>query len=115
MEHNVLAADGTLSKSSFSVNDVKDALEKVDEGINQVGAMSMAVSALPNLTSGDKKYGCGVGTGVMGSQWAGAAGCVAKVSNNIWVNGALSYSPGVKTEFGDTSSFAGRLGAFWQF
>ena len=70
-------ANGVVSRSSFSVNDVKDALQKVDEGINQVGAMSMAVSALPNLTSGDKKYGCGVGTGVMGSQWAGAAGCVA--------------------------------------
>ena len=108
-------SDGTIAKSSFSVNDVKDALQKFDEGINQVGAMSMAVSALPNLTNGDKKYGCGVGTGVMGSAWAGAAGCVVKVTNSIWVNGAVSYSPGVKTEFSETSNFAGRLGAFWQF
>ena len=107
--------DGSLSQSSFTVKDVKDALSKVDDGINQVGAMSMAVSALPNFTSGEKKYGCGVGTGVMGSAWAGAAGCVAKVGSNIWVNGAVSYAPGVETEFGSTSSFAGRLGAFWAF
>ena len=51
-------------------------------------------------------YGC------VGSQWAGAAGCVAKVTNSIWVNAAVSYAPGVKTEFSDTASFAGRLGAF---
>ena len=51
----------------------------------------------------------------MGSQWAGAAGCVAKVGVNVWVNGALTYSPNVTTEFGSTGSVAGRLGAFWQF
>ena len=90
-------------------------MKKVDDGINRIGAMSMAVSALPNFTSGEKKYGCGVGTGVMGSAWAGAAGCVAKVNTNIWVNAALSYSPSVKTSFGETASFAGRLGAFWAF
>ena len=104
-----------MARTDFSVDDVKTALEKVHEGINQVGAMSMAVSALPNMTSGDKKYGCGVGTGVMGSKWAGAVGCVAKVGTNVWVNGALTYSPSVETEFGSTGKVAGRLGAFWQF
>ena len=107
--------DGTLARSSFSVNDVQDALKKVDDGINQIGAMSMAVSALPNFTSGEKKYGCGVGTGVMGNAWAGAAGCVVKVKSNIWVNAAVSYAPGVETEFGSTASLAGRMGAFWAF
>jgi hypothetical protein len=106
---------GELGRTDFSVGDVKNALRDVDKGINQVGAMAMAVSALPNLTTGDKKYGCGVGTGVMGSRWAGAAGCTAKVSDSIWINAAVSYSPEVKTKFGSTSNFAGRLGAFWQF
>ena len=100
--------DGVIAKSTFSVNDVKDALQKVDEGINQVGAMSMAVSALPNLTNGDKKWmwcwhRCN------GKRLGRSCGCVVKVSKSIWVNGAMSYSPGVKTEFGETSSFAGRL------
>ena len=41
-------ADGTVNRSSFSVM-MKDALQKVGDGINQVGAMAMAVSAIPNL------------------------------------------------------------------
>ena len=50
----------------------------------------------------------------MGKQFVGALGCVVKVSNNIWVNAAGVYSPSVRTEFGDTADFAGRLG-LWQF
>ena len=40
---------------------------------------------------------------------------VAKVAKNVWINGALSYSPSVSTAFGSTPSVAGRLGVFFQF
>ena len=50
-----------------------------------------------------------------GALLAGAVGCSARLNNNVWVNAALSYAPSVDTEFGSTSSVAGRMGAFWQF
>jgi carbonic anhydrase/acetyltransferase-like protein (isoleucine patch superfamily) len=46
---------------------------------------------------------------------AGAVGCVGKVASSIWVNGALSFTPSVSTEFGTTPSVGGRLGVFFQF
>jgi hypothetical protein len=114
--------NGVLGRTGFSVDsvitnisDLGDSLRKVDTAIDSVGAMALAVSSIPNLTSGEKKYGCGIGTGVMGSSWAGAAGCVAKVSSDVWINAAITYSPGVSTGFYTTSSVGGRLGAFWQF
>jgi hypothetical protein len=106
---------GNLSASQYTINDYNSALKQVDQQVSQVGAIAAALTAIPNLTSGTSTYGCGIGTGAFGSSWAGAAGCVAKVSDNIWVNGALSYSPSVSTPFGSTPSVAGRLGIFFQF
>jgi hypothetical protein len=106
---------GNLSASQYTINDYNSALKQVDQQVSQVGAIAAALTAIPNLTSGTSTYGCGIGTGGFGSSWAGAAGCVAKVSDNIWVNGALSYSPSVSTPFGSTPSVAGRLGVFFQF
>jgi hypothetical protein len=104
-----------LGTSSYSVNDYNTALSQVDNQVSQVGAIAAALTSIPNLTTGSSKYGCGIGTGGYGSSWAGAAGCVAKVAKNIWVNGALSYSSPVSTAFGSTPSVAGRLGVFYQF
>ena len=106
---------GNISSSQYTVADYNKALKQVDEQVSQVGAIAAALSSIPNLTSGSNKYGCGMGTGVYGSSWAGAVGCVAKLANQIWVNGALSYAPSVSTPFGNTPSVAGRLGVFFQF
>ena len=106
---------GNLGASQYTVNDYNNALQQVDNQVSQVGAIAAALTSIPNLTNGTSKYGCGIGTGGFGSSWAGAAGCVAKVAKNVWINGALSYSPSVSTAFGSTPSVAGRLGVFFQF
>ena len=106
---------GRVGYSANTVNDYTSALEQVGNQVSSVGAVAAALSSIPNLTNGSNRYGCGVGTGVFGSAWAGAVGCVAKVSNSVWVNGALSYTPSITTAFGSTPSVAGRLGVFWQF
>ena len=108
-------SDGNLNASQYTVNDYNNALQQVEDQVSQVGAIAAALTAIPNLTSGSSKYGCGIGTGGFGSAWAGAVGCVAKLGQNVWVNGALSYSPSVSTAFGSTPSVAGRLGVFFQF
>jgi hypothetical protein len=105
----------SITKLESKVNDVEKSLREVDSAVESIGAMALAVSAIPNLTSGDKKYGCGLGTGVFGSKWAGAAGCVAKVNQDIWINAAITYTPGVSTDYYSTPSVGGRLGAFFQF
>jgi hypothetical protein len=106
---------GNLSSSQYTINDYNNALQSVNNQIGQVGAISAALTSIPNLTTGSSKYGCGLGTGGFGSSWAAAAGCVAKVAKNVWVNGALSYAAPISTAFGTTPSVAGRLGVFFQF
>jgi len=108
-------SSGRVGYSANTINDYTSALEQVGNQVSSVGAVAAALSSIPNLTNGSSRYGCGVGTGVFGSAWAGAVGCVAKVSNSVWVNGALSYTPSITTAFGSTPSVAGRLGVFWQF
>jgi len=105
----------SIRKLESKVNDIERSLKEVDSAVESVGALALAVSAIPNLTTGNKKYGCGLGTGVFGSKWAGAAGCVAKVNQDIWINAAISYTPGTNTDYYSTPSVGGRLGAFWQF
>ena len=106
---------GKLGSSAYTINDYNSALQQVTSQISSAGAVAAALSAIPNLTTGSSRYGCGIGTGAFGSAWAGAAGCAAKVSNNVWVNGALSFTPSISTAFGSTPTVAGRLGVFWQF
>ena len=107
--------NGTLSTSRYTVNQVTSALRAVDNQVGSVGAIAAALSAIPAITAEGKTVACGVGTGAFGSSWAGAVGCVGKVASSIWVNGALSFTPSVSTEFGTTPSVGGRLGVFFQF
>ena len=108
-------SSGRIGYSPNTINDYTSALQQVSNQVSSAGAVAAALSSIPNLTNGSSRYGCGVGTGAFGSAWAGAAGCVAKVSNNVWVNGALSFTPAITTAFGSTPTVAGRLGVFWQF
>ena len=87
----------------------------MDEQVGAVGAMAAALTAIPAITTDGKTVACGVGTGAFGSSWAGALGCVGKVADSVWVNGALSFTPSISTEFGSTASVGGRLGVFFQF
>ena len=107
--------NGTLGLSDVPIAEYTRGLQAVDGQVSAVGATASALSAIPNITVGDRKFGCGVGTGFFGSSWAGALGCVGRVAKNIWVNGALSFNPSVTTAFSTTPSVAGRLGVFFQF
>ena len=120
---------GNLGTSSFSVGDVlssfdringrlnniESALGTVNSQIQNVGAIAAALSAIPNLTTDNQRYGCGVGAGGYGSGWAGAAGCAAKIGNHTWVNGALAFTNTLDSGFGSTPSVAGRIGLFYQW
>ena len=108
-------ANGTVGTSQYSINQYNQALQSVTDQVESVGAMAAALSAIPAITTGDKKFACGVGTGAFGSTWAGAVGCVGRIASNVWVNGALSFTPSVETAFGETPSVGGRLGVFFQF
>ena len=108
-------SNGVLGSSQYTINQYNQALQSVDSQIESVGAMAAALSAIPAITTGDKKFACGIGTGAFGSTWAGAVGCVGKLSTNVWMNGALSFTPSVDTAFGSTPSVGGRLGLFFQF
>ena len=106
---------GNLSTSPFSVSQYTQGLQAVEGQVSSVGAMAAALTAIPNITIDNKTFGCGIGTGAFGSSWAGALGCVGKVSKNVWINGALSFTPSVTTAFATTPSVGGRLGIYFQF
>jgi hypothetical protein len=108
-------SNGTLGTSTFSVQQLQGALESINNQIKNVGALAAAFSSIPNLTTGDQKYGCGIGTGVYGSGWAGSGGCVAKIGKNAWINGALAITGSESNAFGSQPAVAGRLGFFFQW
>jgi hypothetical protein len=113
---------GNLGTSSFSVGNLQDrfskiegALSTVNNQIQQVGAVAAALSAIPNLTTDNQRFGVGFGVGGFGSGWAGAVGAAAKIGDNVWINGALAFTNSVDNGFGSTPSVAGRLGLFYQW
>ncbi len=108
-------SNGTLGTSSYSIHPYSSALRAVDNPVGAVGAMAAALTAIPVITTDGKTVACGVSTGAFGSSWAGAVGCVGKVANSVWMNGALSFTPSISTEFGSTASVGGRLGVFFHF
>jgi hypothetical protein len=108
INHNISAINNQISR-------INNALESVNRQIMSVGALASALSSIPNITSGDQRYGCGIGTGVYGSGLAGSAGCVVRVSERVWVNAAVAATRYTDTGFGSTPSIAGRLGLFFQW
>lgn len=120
---------GNLGTTSFAVGDVlnrfdgingrlnniESALDKVNNQIKNAGALAVALTAIPNLTTDQQRYGCGLGVGGYGSGWAGAAGCAAKIGSKYWINGALAVSNSVDSGFASTPSVAGRVGVFYQW
>jgi len=97
------------------VNKTIPKLESAARGLGRAvessGAIAAAMSAIPEVTlEDDEPMRCGVGTGGFGSQYAVSAGCAVRVGDRLHLNGALSYSPSVDYDYGNTPSVAGRLG-----
>lgn len=111
-------SDGTLRRLAISGQKLERAIPRLEsaarslgQAIQGAGAISAAMSAVPELTlQEDEPLRCGFGTGGYGSQYAVAAGCAARISKRVHVNGALSYAPPVDYAYGQTSPVAGRVG-----
>ena len=112
---NLSMINGSINTINNQIARINNALETVNRQIMNVGALASALSSIPNLTTGDQRYGCGIGTGIYGSGLAGSAGCVARVSQRVWVNAAIAATGSNDSGFGRTPSVAGRLGVFFQW
>ena len=115
LTNNLSTLNGSINTINNQIARISNALETVNRQIMNVGALASALSSIPNLTTGDQRYGCGIGTGVYGSGLAGSAGCVARVSERVWVNAAIAATRSNDSGFGSTPSIAGRFGVFFQW
>ena len=95
---------------------IEDGLRALGQQIQTVGALSAALSALPTTLPADSNGGCGIGTGVYGSAWAGAVGCTGRFSESVTFNlgGAFSSAP-ASTQYSSAPNFMARFGIFFQF
>ena len=91
--------------------DLDSAFRSLGNGINSMGAMTAALSALPNTVSAQDEWGrCGVAGGSSGGVAAGALGCSVRLGERIHLNGAMGIGPSYSYQAGMTSSLTGRIG-----
>ena len=86
----------------------------VEQSINNVGAMSAALTGLPTVPT-DTTLACGFGSGTYGGDFAFSGGCASKVNEKLSINYAASMiMPGQEYsgEFKDT--FSARAGFIWK-
>jgi hypothetical protein len=104
------------SKAVFDTTEIERGLNALGQQVQSVGALSAALSAIPNTLPSDSNGGCGFGTGVYGNALAGAVGCVARLSQTTYINVAGSFtSAPPSSNYSSTASFMGRIGIFFQF
>ncbi len=86
----------------------------VEQSINNVGAMSAALTGLPTVPT-DTKIACGLGTGTHGGDFAFSGGCASKVNEKLSINYAASMSmPGQEYAGDFVDQFSARAGFVWQ-
>ena len=86
----------------------------VEQSINNVGALSAALTGLPTVPTGTN-LACGLGTGTHGGDFAFSGGCASRVNEKLSVNYAASMTiPGqdYAGDFEDT--FSARAGFVWK-
>ena len=86
----------------------------VEQSINNVGAMSAALTGLPTIPT-HTTLSCGLGTGTHGGDFAFSGGCASKINEKLSINYAASMSmPGqdYAGDFGD--KFSARAGFIWK-
>ena len=81
----------------------------VEQSINNVGALSAALTGLPTVSI-DSKLSCGIGTGAHGGNIAFAGGCASKVNENLAFNAAASFVPGQDYQGDFEDSYSVRAG-----
>ena len=86
----------------------------VEQSINNVGAMSAALTGLPTVPT-NTTFTCGLGTGTHGGDFAFSGGCASKVNEKLSVNYAASMSmPGQEYAGNFEDQFSARAGFIWQ-
>ena len=105
-----------VSFNSATVDQLEQGLVSLGQQMESVGALAAALSSIPNTVALDSNGGCGVGAGIYGSSWAGALGCVTRITQAITFNAAASItSAAASSSYSSISSVMGRLGFFFQF
>ena len=86
----------------------------VEQSINNVGAMSAALTGLPTLPT-DTTLACGLGTGTHGGDFAFSGGCASKVNEKLSINYAASVTMPGQDYAGDfEDKFSARAGFIWK-
>jgi len=86
----------------------------VEQSINNVGAMSAALTGLPTVPT-DTTLACGLGSGTHGGDFAFSGGCASKVNEKLSINYAASMIMPGQDYAGDfEDSFSARAGFVWK-
>ena len=86
----------------------------VEQSINNVGAMSAALTGLPTVPT-DTTLACGLGTGTHGGDIAFSGGCASKVNEKLSINYAASMTMPDQDYAGDfKDKFSARAGFVWK-
>ena len=86
----------------------------VEQSINNVGAMSAALTGLPTVPT-DTTLACGLGTGTHGGDFAFSGGCASKVNEKLSINYAASVTMPGQDYAGDfEDKFSARAGFIWK-
>ena len=86
----------------------------VEQSINNVGALSAALTGLPTVPS-DTTLTCGLGTGTHGGDFAFSGGCASKVNEKLSINYAASITMPGQDYAGDfKDQFSARAGFVWK-
>ena len=80
----------------------------VEQSIDNVGALSAALTALPTIPT-DSKISCGIGTGTHSGNYSFLGGCASKVNEKLSFNAAASFVPGQDYQ-GTDNSYSARAG-----
>lgn len=98
---------GDLSGVERRLTGVERRVTTLSERLNKATAMSAALSALPNVVPGDKRFFLGVGAGHYSSEQAVAIGMSARVGRHVFVNAGAAVASG------DNASVRGGVGVVW--
>ena len=86
----------------------------VEQSINNVGALSAALTGLPTVPS-NTTLACGLGTGTHGGDIAFSGGCASKLNEKLSINYAASITMPGQTYAGDfEDTFSARAGFIWK-
>ena len=86
----------------------------VEQSINNVGALSAALTGLPTVPS-ETTLACGFGTGTHGGDFAFAGGCASKVNEKLSINYAASMTMPGQEYIGDfEDKVSARAGFVWK-